>query len=111
MVVAHRLSTVRNADKIIAFDAGQVVESGTHEALKIMDGIYAKLCSAQQFISNIDGDDETAAGGADVVVADVKKENDADERKGEEFVMEFQEFVQDIFKISSFLDDLPLMFV
>lgn len=43
LVIAHRLSTVRNADKILVFDAGQIVESGTHDVLMQAAGIYADL--------------------------------------------------------------------
>lgn len=43
-VIAHRLSTVRRADKILVFDKGKIVESGNHtELLKIKDGFYKKL--------------------------------------------------------------------
>ncbi|WP_123538100.1 ABC transporter ATP-binding protein [Halosimplex salinum] len=47
-VVAHRLSTVRNADRIYAMEDGSVVESGFHTALLEADGVYAKLYGAQQ---------------------------------------------------------------
>jgi len=43
-VIAHRLSTVRNADRIYVLDHGEVAEQGTHEALITEDGIYAMLC-------------------------------------------------------------------
>ena len=47
-VVAHRLSTVRNADKILVIDKGNVVEEGTHEELiKLENGIYAALSKLQ----------------------------------------------------------------
>jgi ABC-type multidrug transport system fused ATPase/permease subunit len=47
-VVAHRLSTVRNADKILVIDKGNVVEEGTHEDLiKLETGIYAALSRLQ----------------------------------------------------------------
>lgn len=43
-VIAHRLSTVRNADRIYVLDHGEVVEEGDHETLQSQDGIYAMLC-------------------------------------------------------------------
>jgi len=43
-VIAHRLSTVRGADNIYVMDNGKVVESGTHEDLLSMSGLYAELC-------------------------------------------------------------------
>ena len=43
-VIAHRLSTVRNADRIYVLDHGKVVEEGDHETLLADDGIYAMLC-------------------------------------------------------------------
>ena len=41
--IAHRLSTVTDADKIIVLDNGKVVETGTHEQLKNADGLYSKM--------------------------------------------------------------------
>jgi ABC-type multidrug transport system fused ATPase/permease subunit len=52
-IVAHRLATVRNADKILVIDKGNVVEEGTHETLiKLENGIYAAL-SRLQFQADI----------------------------------------------------------
>lgn len=47
LVVAHRLSTLRNMDRIIVLDKGRVVESGTHNALLRRHGLYAKLWKMQ----------------------------------------------------------------
>jgi len=49
-VIAHRLSTVRKADKIFVIRDGQIVESGTHESLMAERGFYSLLCE-QQFAS------------------------------------------------------------
>ena len=47
LVIAHRLSTVRNADKIVVVVDGRVVEEGTHDALYARGGTYAALCRMQ----------------------------------------------------------------
>ena len=46
-VIAHRLSTVEQADRILVLDAGQVIESGTHAELLERDGLYAQLYRLQ----------------------------------------------------------------
>ncbi len=47
IVIAHRLSTIREADQILVIDAGQILESGTHEELLAAGGLYAELYNTQ----------------------------------------------------------------
>ena len=47
LVIAHRLNTIRHADRIIVLDAGKIVEHGTHEKLLAENGLYTKLYEAQ----------------------------------------------------------------
>jgi ABC-type multidrug transport system fused ATPase/permease subunit len=48
IVIAHRLSTVRNADEIIVLEQGKIVERGNHETLLSQNGIYRKLVEMQE---------------------------------------------------------------
>ena len=47
VIIAHRLSTVRNADRILVLDQGKIAEDGLHENLLKLDGIYARMWAIQ----------------------------------------------------------------
>ena len=51
IAIAHRLKTVKNADRIIVMDNGQIKEEGTHETLMQADGLYTRLWNIQEHIS------------------------------------------------------------
>jgi subfamily B ATP-binding cassette protein MsbA len=47
LVIAHRLSTIERADRIVAIEAGRVIEQGTHQELLAHGGLYARLYALQ----------------------------------------------------------------
>jgi ATP-binding cassette subfamily B protein len=55
--IAHRLSTLRNANRLVVLDEGKVVETGTHDELMAKEGTYRKLVDLQREMSHIKGID------------------------------------------------------
>lgn len=53
--IAHRLSTLRNANRLVVFERGEIVEAGTHEELLSTEGVYYGLVKAQTELSQIRG--------------------------------------------------------
>ncbi|MBM3966606.1 MAG: DUF1854 domain-containing protein [Planctomycetes bacterium] len=51
IAIAHRLSTLRNADRILLFDQGRLIEQGSHEELLSIDGTYARLVRIQTSVT------------------------------------------------------------
>lgn len=47
LVIAHRLSTVRSADRVVVLDSGRVVQEGSHDELLATDGLYRRLVERQ----------------------------------------------------------------
>ncbi len=60
IVIAHRLSTVVDADRIVVLEAGRVVEQGSHDALLALGGRYARLWQRQQSEPDDDATDDAA---------------------------------------------------
>ncbi|MNV86870.1 putative multidrug resistance ABC transporter ATP-binding/permease protein YheH [compost metagenome] len=48
LVIAHRLSTVMDADQILVMDAGRILERGTHAQLLATNGVYAQMWDLQR---------------------------------------------------------------
>jgi len=53
IIIAHRLSTVRDADRIILIDGGRIAEAGTHDELVALGGLYADMHHRQNLTQEL----------------------------------------------------------
>ena len=49
LVIAHKLSTMKNADRIVVLARGKIIETGTHYELILQNGLYKRLIGMQKF--------------------------------------------------------------
>jgi len=62
LVIAHRLSTVADAQQILVLDHGRIVERGTHPQLLVLDGLYAQMWQRQQANMDDEAQEDELAG-------------------------------------------------
>jgi ATP-binding cassette subfamily B protein len=61
LVIAHRLATIKSADRIVVMDEGRIVEEGSHDVLIARDGLYARLARLQFDLGKAAGEEPVAA--------------------------------------------------
>ena len=84
LVIAHRLSTVVNADEIVVLDRGTIVERGTHDTLLMLGGIYAGMWNRQREADALDARARAAEQPAAAERNDNAKVGTPDRERGDE---------------------------
>jgi len=78
IVIAHRLSTVKNADCIIVMDQGAIIESGTHEELMAKENVYYNLVKNQDLSINDNSNENGDIGSRNSLILEQNQENEFD---------------------------------
>ena len=81
LAIAHRLSTLRDSDRILVFDEGRLIEQGSHRELMRLDGQYARLVKIQTQIARNQQFEMALNGTADIVIDEPEIEPTADRRR------------------------------
>ncbi|XP_017865605.1 PREDICTED: multidrug resistance protein homolog 49 [Drosophila arizonae] len=111
LVVAHRLSTVTNADKIVFVKDGKVAEQGTHDELMDKGGLYYDLVNITRRKEATEGADETAGSVAKLALSkgredDIMVADDDDELEDEEYEEDIDETGTAAAEVNSSKDDV-----
>jgi ABC-type protease/lipase transport system fused ATPase/permease subunit len=59
LIIAHRFSTIQNANRILVLDAGHIAETGTHQELLAQRGLYYRLYQMQSFVARQEENQQT----------------------------------------------------
>jgi ABC-type multidrug transport system ATPase subunit len=103
LAIAHRLSTLRDSDRILVFDQGRLIEQGTHHELMRLDGKYAKLVKIQSQIARKTRFEGLWNGAADDLEEDTDPEPAADHDGGQsEFAPRWLEPGHAEFRVGAF---------